>query len=376
MIDLQAIDPRAIRDRLDRVGRWSLGLGGAAAVVCALAAVAWPSAVVRAYLPAFLFAWGLSIGCLGLGLLYRMTGGRWGRAGLPFIESGLRLVPATALLFLPVAVGLAAVYPWTDPHFFDGFEGVAHRRMYLTTGFFLLRAAGYFVLWSVLAFAAARGWAVSGLSMVLLVVSVTWAVMDWGMSIDPWFASSIWGALIGAGCGMSALAAVCVGVAALPGNPTLPPDAPKEALGDLGSLLLAFVMLWTYMAFSQFLIIWSGNLPDEADWYVRRSVGGWQWLIILIALGGFALPFAALLSRDLKRKPALLAAVAGLVLVMNYLLLCWHVLPEYSPGRFWFNPFAVVTPLATGGLWFAALVRLARGRPELAVAEETAGGAP
>jgi hypothetical protein len=135
-------------------------------------------------------------------------------------------------------------------------------------------------------------------------------------------------------------------------------------------------MLWTYMAFSEFLIIWSGNLPEEAAWYVRRGTGGWQWLIIVVAAGGFALPFAALLSRDLKRKPPLLAAVAGLVLLMNYLALCWQTLPEYSPGRFSFNPFALVTPLATGGLWFAALARLARGRPELAPAGPGDGGEP
>lgn len=150
-------DSRAIRDRLGRIERWSLTVGATAAILCALAAVVRPRLVARAYLPGFLFAWGLSVGCLGLGLLYRMTGGRWGRAGRPFVESGLRLVPVTAILFAPLALGLPAVYPWADPHFFDGFEAVSHRRLYLTSEFFLGRSVGYFVLWSVLAFAAVRG---------------------------------------------------------------------------------------------------------------------------------------------------------------------------------------------------------------------------
>jgi hypothetical protein len=329
----------------------------------------WPESVARAWLPAFLFAWGLSIGCLGLGLLYRVTGGRWGSAGAPFFEAGLRLVPVTALLFIPVGLGIHEIYPWSQRDFFAGYEGVAHRQQFLQADWFLIRAVTYFVIWSVMALAAARNWGGAGFSLMVFVFSVSFALLDWVMSLDPWFASSMLGVLVGMGCVMAALAFVCIGVASFtrytepdPGDGET--GKPQATLTDLGSLLLASVMLWAYMEFGQFLIIWSGNLPEEAAWYVRRSTGGWEIVAWLLAIAGFWLPFSALLLRQLKRDPRRLALVALCVLVTHYIALCWTTLPEYSPGKLALNPFAFVTPIAAAGLWFAACAWLILQRAE------------
>ncbi len=358
--------PAANIDRIERGlrggERWGLLCGVVAGAVCAIAAIFWTDAVARAYLPAFLFVWGLSIGCLGLALIDTLTGGHWGEAGRPFLRAGTALVPATAILFLPVAFAVPRLYPWAEPGFWAGYDRISHRAEYFVPWFFWLRSAGYFLLWSVMAVRVAwnpRGRvSLAGPGLVALVLSVTWAGMDWVMSLDPWLASTLFGALVGMGAHLTAIALVCGAVALAPA--VLPADAPTKSIADLGNLLLAFVMLWTYFAFSHFLIIWSGNLPDEAAWYVRRSTGGWQWIAWLIFLGGFAGPFAALLSRDWKRKPAGLGAIAAVVLFTHYLALCWDVLPEFSPGRFHLNPFAFVTPVAAGGLWLAAYCRLLR----------------
>jgi hypothetical protein len=353
-----------IHDLLSHIQWWGLVLGAVAALVCGVCAFFWPEEVVRAWLPAFLFAWGLSIGCLGLGLLFRSTGGRWGRAGAPFFESGLRLVPATAVFFLPIAFGLDAIYPWTASDFFSGYEHVTHRSAYLQEGYFLLRAAIYFVLWSVIALAAARNWGGAPFCLVVFILSVTWSMMAWVMSLDPWVGSTILGLLIGMSCHMAAMAMVCLGVSSVPELAVIADEdrKPERPLNDLGNLLLATVMLWAYMEFSQLLIIWSGNLPDEAAWYVRRSTGGWQWVAALLAAGGFWLPFTALLFRGLKQSPQRLAIVAVGVLVMQYLALCWDTLPEFSPGDFTLNPFAIVAPIATGGLWVAGFAWQLRRR--------------
>ncbi len=185
------------------------------------------------------------------------------------------------------------------------------------------------------------------------------------MSLEPHWFSTIYGVYFLGGQGISALAFVIVVALFLWRREPMSEVLSPGHFHDWGKLLLAFVMLWTYFSFSQFLIIWSGNLPEEIPWYAARTRGGWQWLAIALALFHFALPFVLLLSRDLKRRPQRLAAVAGWMLVMRWLDLVWQVEPAFSPERFTFHWLYLAAPLAVGGLWIAAWVAELKKRPLL-----------
>ena len=355
------LDTSPIKRQLNRVSWFALAVALMVGFVCCLAAFTWPEMVVQAYLPAFLLVWGTSVGCLALTLIDGLTGGRWGLFAAPFLQAGIRLMPLVALLFLPIALGIRQLYPWTESGYWSGEELANHRRIYYTETWFLIRATLYLGLWNALAWKMiqpARNAAVAGLGLMLLLWSTTFAVNDWVMSLDPHFVSTVFGIMVGTSGLLTAMATVCLAATLIPETILLRSHQSPQTRVDLGNLLMAFVLLWTYLAFSQWLIIWSANLPDEIAWYLRRTTGGWQWLVPPLICGSFVIPFAALLSRSLKqRQSGRLALIASLVICSRYLGLCWEVLPEFSPGRFVFNPFTFLTPIAVGGLWLFAFCR-------------------
>ncbi|QDU98095.1 hypothetical protein [Lignipirellula cremea] len=361
----------AVPNSSDLLARWlrialvAAAVGGA---LCGLAALLDLEQFLRSYLVGFLFWWAVNVGCLGLLMLYYLVGGRWGEAIRPMLESGRALVPLTAVLFLPLAFGLHYVYPWTEP-------GVVteQKAMYLNPTFFYARAAGYFVSWLLLAWivrpprkpltteqASTRGLRSAG-GLALLILTVTFASIDWGMSIDPAWFSSIYGALAAIGGALAALALTTLTVALLEMNRTRT-ETPPPTYGDLGSLLLAFLMLWAYFSFSQFLIIYSGNLPEENFWYVDRLNGGWQWVGLALVLLHFFLPFFLLLSRDWKQSPVRLAQIAGLLLVMQQVYFFYAIAPSFSPGRLYVHWADLAAPAAVGAVWVSAYLWQVRRR--------------
>jgi hypothetical protein len=199
--------------------------------------------------------------------------------------------------------------------------------------------------------------------LVILILSVTFASIDWAMSLDPAWYSSIYGASVLIGGALAGLAWVTLSFAALERRrPSESRVGSSTTLGDLGTLLLAFLMLWAYFAFSQFLIIWAGNLPEENVWYINRLRGGWQWIGLAVVVLQFAVPFLMLLSREWKQNPHSLTVIAALIFVMQFFYSLWTISPSFYLEGLFIHWADVVAPLAIGGLWVSAFVWLVRRR--------------
>jgi hypothetical protein len=242
--------------------------------------------------------------------------------------------------------------------------------------FFLQRAIAYFAIWLMLTFflnywsrqqerlAGARQERrvqrrlrlLSAPGLMLYVLTVTFAAVDWVMSLEPHWYSTLYGVGIVAGQILAALAFTIALIIRLAEVPPVSTVLTPQHLHDLGNLLLAFVMFWAYIAFSQFLIIWSGNLPEEVSWYVHRTHGGWEWLALLVLLAHFGLPFVVLLSRTSKRRAQVLARIAAWLLVMHLLELFWLVLPAFHPSQFVIHWLDIGLPIGMGGLWLGVFV--------------------
>lgn len=354
--------------------RKAIAVAGIGVACSGVAAILDLQQFLHFYLIGFLFWWSVTMGCLGLLMLYYLVGGRWGAAVQPLVECAALTSPLIALLFLPVAASLERLYPWTG-------AGVvsAQKALYLNPAFFCGRAAGYFLAWSALAWLLRRRasdtsvnrprWRqlLSAGGLVVLVLTVTFAAIDWAMSLDPAWYSSIYGALMAVGGALAGMALVTMMAAALQWsqrNGAL--IFPEQTLGDLGTLLLAFLMLWAYFGFSQFLIIWSGNLPEDNFWYVDRLRGGWQWLALSVVVLQLAVAFFMLLSREGKQSPSKLAGIATLIFIMQYVYLLWTVSPSLHPRQFFVDWADIVVPVAIGGVWVSLFLWLVqRSVPQL-----------
>ncbi|MDR3633283.1 MAG: hypothetical protein P4L84_05555 [Isosphaeraceae bacterium] len=351
----------------DRLPRLGLMAGGAGLLLSLLGAFAAPGAVFPSYLVAFLFWVNISLGCLCALLLHYLVGGAWGFLIRRPLEAAVMTIPLMALLFLPLLLGLHQLYPWSRPEVVAADHALQHKSAYLNVQFFVVRAAIYFGLWSLLAGLLRWGsgvqdrtkdpratWRLQAMSapgLVLTFLAITFAMIDWGMSIEPHWYSTIYGAMLLVGGGLSALAAMIITASSLSRVEPLTVMAKPDPFHDLGNLLLAFTMLWAYMSFSQFLIIWSGNLTEEIPWYLRRSEHGWRWLALLLMVFHFFVPFFLLLFRVNKRVSQNLWRVAALLLLMQWLNDIWLVIPAF-PKAGWFTPvFLVAALVGIGGLW-------------------------
>jgi hypothetical protein len=351
------------------VQRWALVVAAVGIAVCAAGAFWQRQAFFAGLLVGWMYWTGIGVGCLGLLLLNNVTGGAWGAAIRRQLVAGASGMALSALLFLPLAAGLADLYPWARPDVVAHDPMLQHKQPYLNVPFFLARAAGYFVVWLLLL--GYVGWRerraartgsprdqrvvrmASAQGLLLYGLTVTFAAVDWGMSLEPHWTSHIYGVLLMIGQALSGLAFCSAALLLLPTRDIERPLPPASSRQDLGTLLLAFTMLWAYMSLSQFLIIWYANIPEEATWYVRRTQGGWQWAAGALVALHFFVPFALLLSRQLKRNPRALAAVAVGLLAMRWVDLVWLIEPAFDRvGPFvpWLDLAATA---AMGGLWIA-----------------------
>jgi hypothetical protein len=351
----------------------ALIVGAAFMVILLIGAFINTTEFFHAYIYAFTFWIGLSVGSLALLMLQHLTGGGWGFVIRRVLEAATRVLPLMAILFIPILLGAHRLYPWTDVEKIADpavRELVHTKTAYLNLPFFAARAVIYFGAWLLLVYLLNR-WSLledrtadrryaknmrvlSGPGMVLLIFTVTFAAIDWYMSLEPDWSSTIYGFIYVAAWSLSALAFVIAVMALLAKREPMKHIVAPLHFHDLGKLLLALVMLWAYFAFSQFLIIWSGNLPEEIHWYLVRMHGAWGALIIGVAILHFAAPFLFLLSRDLKRDPNKLVIVAGLVLVMRLFDLLWMLQPAFTREHFHISWMHLVAPVAFGGLWLAA----------------------
>jgi hypothetical protein len=343
-----------------------------------------PDQFFRSWLIGFLVCLGLSMGSLGLLMMQHMSGGQWGLVGRRVFEAASRNLPYVALLFVPLLFGLPRLYSWARPEAVSADHILQIKSLYLNVPFFIVRAVLYFVIWigcswllnkwsaaqdrgelGVRPEDTGRFRAVSAPGLILYVVLMTFASTDWVMSLDAHWFSTIFGFILVAGQGLAGFALVIVVLSMLTTTEPVATYLNKRHFLDLGKLLLAFVMLWAYFSFSQFLIIWSGNLPEEIPFFAERLRGGWQYVSTLLLLGHFALPFVLLLSRDLKRRPRLLAQVAIIVLIMRYVDVLWLVEPMFGHEGFPVHWMDVALPAGLVGVWFFLFVRHLRSRPLL-----------
>lgn len=340
-----------------------------------------PSQFWQSYLLAYIFWLQFSLGCLAIVMLHHLVGGRWGFGIRRFLETGAMTLIPMAVLFVPLLFGLSSLYSWTDPDTVARSVLLQHKGVYLNVPFFLARTVLYFVIWIGLAYALNR-WSLqqdqtaepaltarlrrlSAVGMILYFLTATFAAYDWLMSLEPAWYSSIYGVLFMVGQVLATFALAIIGLNRLASRQPLAELVSRAEFNDLGNFMLGFVMIWAYISFSQFLIIWSANIPEEAIWYVNRSQGGWQWVAVLLIVFQFTLPFLVLLSRRAKRQAGLLSLVAVLIIAMRLVDLYWLIVPAFHPDGLHLHWLDVVLPIGIGGLWLAAFAWLLAGKPLL-----------
>ena len=376
----------AVPPQLDRLQRGAAAAAAVGILGLLVGLFLNPTQFFRSYLFAFLFWTGIGVGCLSIVMIHHLSGGAWGVVIRRILEAGARTLRFAALFFLPLAFGLPRVYEWARPEAAQD-EALRHKSLYLNVPFFLGRAAFYFLAWGTLSYFLGK-WslqmdrdpdprlskrleALSGGGLVLMGLTITFSSVDWGMSLDPHWFSTIYGLMFMIGQALSALAMVIVMVSLIGNEPPLLGVIRPSQVHDLGKLLLAFVMVWAYLSFSQFLIVWSGNLPEEIPWYIRRLGPGWRWLALALVVFHFFLPFLLLLSRELKRNARTLGMVAGGVLLVRLVDLFWLVGPDVQGHGHgftvhWLDLAAVA---AVGGAWVWTFAGHLKDRPLLPLGE-------
>lgn len=365
-------------DRVERISLLAAAIGLIALVALALTPLAGPHALTQAatsYLVAFNAWLAVPLGCLVVLMIHYLTGGTWGVLLRPVLEASTRTLGLLVILFIPVAaamfLGAASPYPWARP-----LEQVARgsvldelreKTVLLNPAFVLARSVVYFVIWLLLAYFL-RSWsarwragdaaagrrliAISGPGLVIYAITITFAAIDWVMSLEPFWRSTMFPPLYGIGQVTAGFAFATAATVLLSRHPPLAGRVIPKHRRDLGGLLLTFVLFWAYFAFSQFMLIWVGNLADEAPYYLKRMRGGWQWVGLALIVFHFAVPFLVLLFRDVKESGPYLLAVALGVLLMRFVDAVWWIeaaFPHDGSAFFWLLDVAAFVGI--GGIW-------------------------
>jgi len=353
---------------VSRVQSAGLAIGGVALLAAIFGAVSSPEKFYQSYLFSYMLVLGLTLGSLGLLMLQHLTGGHWGIIIRRPLEAASRNIWLVLLMFVPIVLGMKSLYrAWLDPEKLKAEPLSAYQQGYLTSAGFLGRAVLYFAIWGALVWLF-NSWSreqdrnpedralrrrlklLAGPGIILYVLAMTFAAIDWVMSLSPHWASTIYGFIFVAGQAITAMSLMIIVVAALSSSEPYAGIIQKRHLHDLGKLLFAFNMLWAYFDFSQLLIIWSGNQPEEISFYRTRLYGGWGVVAVIVLIFSFALPFLVLLSRDIKRSAGLISKVAVWMILMRLVDLFWMTRPEFSSSALptWLD---IVVPIALIGLW-------------------------
>ncbi|MGE0444911.1 MAG: hypothetical protein AB7P99_06750 [Vicinamibacterales bacterium] len=386
----------------------ALIVGGVGLAACALGFVIDRDHFFRAWLVSYMLVLGIALGSLALMMIQHLSGGTWGVFRRIF-EASSRTLPLLAVLFLPILLGLQSLFPWAHPDLVASDEILNHRSPYLNLPFWLGRAALYFAGWITLSLLLNK-WSrqqdngevgvnmsiqrLSGFGLVFYAITVTFAGIDWIMALNPHWFSTLFGFLMMGGQGLSALAFTVIVARFLVGRAPMAGFLKPQHFHDLGKLMLAFVMLWAYFNFSQYLLTYAANLAEEVPYMVTRTSNGWQILALALVIFHFAAPFLLLLSRDLKRMPHQLVILAVWLLVMRYTDLFMMISPEFDAAgpnlhleagehasHLFVHWLDLAAPLGIGGLWLWHFYTQLKQRPLLAVGDpylreslETAGG--
>lgn len=360
-----------VHPQLNRLQTLALIVGGVGLVLLALGWFLNPAQFFPAYLVGYVLWVQVALGCLVILMIYNMTGGGWGYVTQRILRAGMLTLPLLAVLFIPLLLGLPTLYEWARPEAVAHDELLQHKLPYLNVPFFIGRTVIYFVVWIGLAFLLNR-WllqqdesfdltlsrrlqAISGLGLGAFGLTATFASIDWMMSLEPHWFSTIYGFMFATGTAAAGFAFITIPLAWLMKRTPLVEAVSKLNINDLGNFLLACVMLWAYMALSQYIIIWSGNVAEVTPWYFRRTNGGWEFVGFLLTAFHFVVPFLVLLSRTVKRRIQWLVKVAALVVFMRLFDLYWLIIPAFHE-TFYFDWLIIIAPIAIGGLWIAAFI--------------------
>ena len=366
---------------IDRLQQRGVVAAVAGLVIGGIGVFLQPSQLMPSWLIGFTFCTGLSLGSLSLLMTQHMSGGQWGLVSRRVFEAGSSLLPYCALLFVPIALTLPTLYVWARPEAVRADEILLKKALYLNRPFFLARTAIYFTVWIGCSLLL-NGWSaaqdrgevavteadtrrfrvVSGPGLVAYVILMSLAAIDWLMSLDPHWYSTIFGFIMVGGQALCALSFAVAVLAIVVEREPMSGVLRAGHFHDLGKLMLAFVMLWAYFSFSQFLIIWAGNLPEEITFYLSRLQNGWQAVSLVIVVGHFVLPFCLLLSADLKRRPRLLARVAWFIVAIRLVDIIWLVAPNFNQGGMPITLANVGIPVGLAGIWLFLLAGQLRKR--------------
>lgn len=369
-IQLGELAPRAFR--------WSLGAGMAGLAAAGLAAAAGVEGFFHAYLVSFSFFLSLSLGALFFVLITTITRAGWSVSVRRLAEAfSANLLLPIPLLVLPLLAGVHRLYPWSRPELAAHQPLLEGKAAWLNVPFFLLRAAVCLAAWAALAGSywrtstkqdrsreprlTVRMERMAGPGLVLFALTVTSFSFDFLMSLDPTWYSTIFGVYVFSGCALAFLSFLVVTAWVLQRTGRLLQAVHVEHYHDLGKLVFGFVVFWAYIGFSQYMLIWYANLPEEVGWYLRRQTGPWTWVSLFLLVGHFLLPFLVLIGRSAKRRPGLLAAAAAWLLFLQWVDLYWIVMPEASAAEVPLSALDLFTFLGVGGIWAAAAIRRLSG---------------
>ena len=366
---------------MERLERIMLAVGALALALAVGAGLHNPTQLLRSYLVAFLFWVGVSLGCSAILMLHHVVGGAWGFPLRRLLESGTGTLWLMAAMMLPILFRLPLLYSWADPSKVALDPLLQYKHPYLNSPFFIARTAAYFAVWILLTHFL-RGWSrrqdetgdrgltqrlqrLSGPGLLIYGLTITFASLDWVMSLEPSWFSTIYGLIFMITEALAAMAFVTLAVILFSKQKPLTDLLSPQMLNDYGNLLLTFTMLWAYLSFSQYLIIWAGNLREEIPWYLSRSQGGWAGVALALIVFHFAVPFLLLLSRFVKRRARILGWVAGGLLVMSVVDIFWLTVPAFERAGPEFHLTDGLAFLGIGGLWMWRFAAHLEGRPLL-----------
>ena len=357
----------------------------AAAIGAVLAVIGFVMSGLDRFYEVYLVAWvywtGVGLGSLALLMLQHLTGGAWGVVIRRILEAATRTLPVMAVLGAPILLGMGHLYHWSDGNVAAADPMIRDKAAYLNVWFFVVRYVLYFAIWSFLALRLSAWSAeqdrtgdpalvskmsrLSGGGLLVFGLTVTFAVVDWTMSVNPHWFSTMWGLLYIVGQGLSALAFAIAVLVMLSKQAPLDRVVNSSHLHDLGKLLFAFIMLWAYLSFSQFIIMYSANTQEEIPHYWVRAQNGWQWVGWALVAFHFVLPYVLLLSRDIKRDWRRLSVIASFVVGIRLLDYYWHVAPEFHTGGLSPSLIDIALPIALGGVFVMLFTMQLKGRPLL-----------
>ncbi|MEW6755188.1 MAG: hypothetical protein AB1505_30040 [Candidatus Latescibacterota bacterium] len=388
----------ALRPYLGSLERRAFLVGVVGLVGAAGGLLSDPEQFYRSYLLAFVYWTSLTLGSLVILMIHQVGGGTWGFAIRRLLEAGTRTLPLVFLLSLPILFGgIHHLYEWSHPEAVAHDALLQHKQPYLNPPFFVARTLAYFAVWGTLVLLLNRwSWeqdetqqthpthrlqVLSGPGIVLYALTMTLAALDWVMSLEPHWYSTIYGIILMVGQGLLAYAFTTVVAVLLARRQPLDRILTNQRLGDLGTYMLACVLLWAYVSFSQLLITWAGNLPEEITWYMKRLEGGWLLVGLLLVAFHFALPLVLLVSSRIKARTAVLVAVAGGLLVMRLVDLFWITAPAfasvdgYHSSGFRLHWLDVLLPVGMGGMWVGLFFGQLKTRPLLPLNDPRFAGA-